>query len=325
MRRSEEEKLRHEKETLGFYITGHPLNKYAEELRLFANANTETLHQHVDEVVNIGGIVSQLKRSKIKKGPNEGKLMAKFILDDQFGSVDVVVFSDLYAKYVKWLDNGIAVLLTASVKDTGGIQAGRSAALQSAEQQAQRIDDEYTRISAYEIHDDDNLEDDRDPKEIEREKYGDRKENLDLFGGAAAPHPASGHPLPEGEGLGVRGVVEPEPEFASHAASFHESPVTPELNALEIIPLDGIREKKVKEIALEVPYKRMNEDAIKRMREIFEDHVGEVPVSVTLVEVPKELGNSEVRLRLNQHFRVQPGPALNSALQQVHATPRYVF
>src|SRR5262249_17355796 len=111
----EEEKLRHEKETLGFYITGHPLNKYAEELRLFANANTETLHQHVDEVVNIGGIVSNLKRSKIKKGPNEGKLMAKFILDDQYGSVEVVVFSDLYAKYVKWLDNGIAILLTASV------------------------------------------------------------------------------------------------------------------------------------------------------------------------------------------------------------------
>src|SRR5437867_2514971 len=169
----DEEKLRYEKETLGFYITGHPLNKYAEELRLFANANTETLIQHVDEAVNIGGIVSALKKSKIKKGPNEGKLMAKFVLDDQYGSVDVVVFSDLYAKYARWLENGVAVLLTATVKDTGGIQAGRSAALQSAEQNAQRIDDEYTRISAYEIRDDETLEDDRDPKEIEREKYGD--------------------------------------------------------------------------------------------------------------------------------------------------------
>jgi hypothetical protein len=218
------------------------------------------------------------------------------------------------------------VLLTASVKDTGGIQAGRSAALQSAEQQAQRIDDEYTRISAYEIHDDDNLEeDDRDPKEIEQEKYGDRKDNMNLFGGADAPHPASGHPLPVGEGPREVPEPEPEPEFASHAASFHEAPVTPELNALEIIPLDGIREKKVKEIALEVQYARMSEDTIKRMREIFEDHVGEIPISVTLVEVPRELGKSELRLRLNQHFRVQPGPDLNSALQQVHATPRYVF
>jgi len=307
----EEEKLRHEKETLGFYITGHPLNKYGDELRLFANATTETLHSHVDEVVNIGGIVSNLKRSKIKKGANEGKLMAKFVLDDQFGSVDVVVFSDLYAKYVRWLDNGLAVLLTAAVKDTGGIQAGRSAALQSAEQDAQRVDDEYTRISAYEVTEDD----DRDPKEVEREKYGDRKDNLGLFGNGAPPPPAA----PQLE------VVAEEPEFASHAAAFHEAPVTPELNALEIIPLDGIREKKVKEIALEVPYTRMDEDAVKRIREIFEDHAGEIPVSVTIIEVPETLGKSEVRLRLNQHFRVQPGPALNSALQQVHATARYVF
>src|SRR5207244_5010085 len=129
-----------------------------------------------DEVVNIGGIVSQLKKSKIKKGPNEGKLMAKFILDDQRGSVDVVVFSDLYAKYQRWLENGIAVLLTATVKDTGGVAAGRSAALQSAEQQAQRIDDEYTRTSAYDVSEDD--VDDRNPKEMEREKYGDSADNL---------------------------------------------------------------------------------------------------------------------------------------------------
>ena len=81
----EDERLRYEKETLGFYITGHPLNKYNDELKLFANATTDTLYQHIDEIVNIGGIVSQMKKSKIKKGPNEGKLMAKFFLDDQAG------------------------------------------------------------------------------------------------------------------------------------------------------------------------------------------------------------------------------------------------
>ena len=182
---------------------------------------------------------------------------------------------------------------------------------------AHRIDDEYSRISAYEIRDDDNLEDDRDPKEIEREKYGDGKDNLDLFG-APASLPASPpvlQPVP---------MVE-DAEFATHAAEFHETPVTPELNALEIIPLDGIRDKKVKEIALEVPYTRMDEMAVKQIREIFEDHAGEIPVSVTIVDVPSNLGNSEVRLKLNQNFRVQPGPALNTALQKVHATPRYVF
>src|SRR5207244_1297705 len=130
------------------------------------------------------------------------------------GSVEVVVFSDLYAKYVRWLENGIAVLLTATVKDTGGVAAGRSAALQSAEQNAQRVDDEYARISAYELREED-VEDDRDPKEIEREKYGDGEDNLGLFGEPASPAAAP---------------AEEEPSFASHAATFHEAPITPELN-----------------------------------------------------------------------------------------------
>ena len=323
----EDERLRYEKETLGFYITGHPLNKFAAELNQFANATTDTLYKHVDEVVNIGGIVSQMKKSKIKKGPNEGKMMAKFILDDQAGSVEVVVFSDLYAKYMKWLDNGVAVLVTATVKDTGGQQAGRSASLQSAEQSAQHIDDEYgghpeargARISAYELRLED-AEDDRDPKEIEREKYGDRKDNFALFGDADAFNEA------------VETIVEEPvaaPTFAAHAAAFHESPVTPELSALEIVQLDGIRDRKVKEIALEVPYPRMNEDTVKKIREIVEEHAGEIPLTVTIVELPAELAEStgapQLRLRVNQHFRVQPGPALSSALSAVHANPRYVF
>jgi DNA polymerase-3 subunit alpha len=315
----EEEKLRHEKETLGFYITGHPLNKYADELRLFApGVTTETLYRFVDETVNIGGIISQLKRSKIKKGPNEGKIMAKFVLDDQFGSVDVVVFSDLYAKYAKWLENGVAVLVTASVKDTGGVAAGRSASLQSAEQNAQHIDDEYgghpeaarARVSAYDVSVED-AEEDRDPKELEREKYGDREDNFSLFNAAVE-----------------EAVAEPEApvtDFAAHAASFHEAPITPELNALEIVPLEGIRDKKVKEIAIEVRYADMTEERVKKMREIFEDHAGEIPVSVTIVDVPDSAGGSPVRMKINQHFRVKPGPELNAALGTLPTKAQYVF
>jgi|GEM_PF-13548 len=398
----EEEKLRFEKETLGFYVSGHPLNKYAQELQLFGNATTETLHRHIDETVNIGGMVSQIKKSKIKKGPNEGKMMAKFILDDQFGSVECVVFSDLYAKYSRWLENGVPVLVTASVKDTGGMSGGRSASLQSAEQSAHQLDDEYgghpeargrvsawelrlssmeegprkrRRTSAYEVREDEFAEDDRDPKEIEREKYGDTSNNLGLFGGAPATAPLTRPERVEEDrddngAVGVRmdvairqprdaarlqevltgdeadafndamaGIGDPEavetvgaeaaPGFAAHAAAFHEAPITPELSALEIVPLDGIREKKVREIALEVAYSRMNDDTVKRIREIFEDHAGEVPVHVMLTELPAELatstGKPELRLKLNHHFRVQPGQALNEALSRIHANPRYVF
>jgi hypothetical protein len=413
----EEEMLRYEKETLGFYVSGHPLNRYGEETRLFATpeVTTETLSQHIDETVNIAGIVSQIKRTKIKKGQNEGKLMAKFVLEDQHGSVEVVVFSDVFAKYARWLDNGVPVLLTAAVRDTGGMSIGRSASLQSAEQSAQHIDDEYgghpeargrasayiargPKISYYEVGED-GVDDDRDPKEIERERYGDRTKNLDLFGRPVTP-------LPAGEGGATRGgapgegratrasdddrndngavgvrtdvalrqpkdaavaravlaeadafndatanvaedddLVAPPPveealpsdapddepaidqTFAAHAAAFHEAPITPELNALEIIPLDGIRDKKVREIVLEVPYARMTEEIVKRIREIVEAHLGEIPLSITLTDLPKAVAaeRGELRLKISHHFRVEPGPALSAALLQVHAVPKYVF
>ena len=101
------------------------------------------------------------------------------------------------------------------------------------------------------------------------------------------------------------------------------------LNALEMIPLDGIRDRKVKEIALEVPYVRMSDETVRKIREIVEEHAGEIPVTVTIVELPQQIaanaGGDALRLKINHHFRVQPGPALNRALQQVHASPRYVF
>ncbi|HEV7767529.1 MAG TPA: DNA polymerase III subunit alpha, partial [Thermoanaerobaculia bacterium] len=311
----EDERLKYEKETLGFYITGHPLNKFTDELKLFANATTDTLYKFVDQQVEIGGIVSQIKKSKIKKGRNEGQMMAKFFLDDQAGSVEVVVFSDLYAKYSRWLENGVAVLVTATVKDTGGQVTGRSASLQSAEQNAHQIDDEYgghpenARISAYELRLED-AEDERDPKEIEREKYGDRTSNFDLFGGGGAQDVDAFNDA-------VEAIADEPPvstNFAAHAAAFHETPVTPELSALEIIPLDGIRDKKVKEIALEVPYPRMTDDTVRRIREIVEEHAGEVPVTVTIIDLPAELAEStgapQLRLKVSRHFRVQPGIAL---------------
>ena len=138
--------------------------------------------------------------------------------------------------------------------------------------------------------------------------------------------PAATQPAGTQAGATEAVAAQPEPSFAAHAATFHEAPITPELNALEIVLLDGIKDKKVKEIALEVSYPRMSEDTIKRIREIVEENQGEIPLSIDLVELPASLAaDGQVRLKISQHFRVQPGPALNDALQKVHATPRYVF
>jgi hypothetical protein len=238
---------------------------------------------------------------------------------------------------MRWLDNGVAVLVTAMVKDTGGQQAGRSASLQSAEQSAQHIDDEYgghpesrARISAYELRLEE-AEDERDPKEIEREKYGADvdKANFSLFGGAAPAADELDAFNSAVDAIGDEPAVTGATSFAAHAAAFTEAPVTPELSALEIVQLEGIRDRKVKEIALEVPYPRMSDDTVKKIREIVEEHAGEIPVTVTIVDLPAELaastGQPQLRLKVNHHFRVQPGSALNDALTAVHASPKYVF
>ncbi|HXI11992.1 MAG TPA: DNA polymerase III subunit alpha [Thermoanaerobaculia bacterium] len=371
---SDEEKLRHEKETLGFYITGHPLNRFDSDLKVFADATTETLHKRVDQVVNIGGIVGQLKKSKIKKGPNEGKVMAKFTLDDQFGSVEVVVFSDLFAKHARWLENGIPILLTAAVKDTGGIPAGRSAALASAEQQTRQIDDEYgghpeaegmtigysegelidpasrgvedeqaAGISYFEVT---GAEDDRTEAEIERDRVGQDvdKFNLSLFAKPADPALVERVPeereFPESVAQQVRTEVTPEasaqptdpgPLDLPIRLESADQPITPELNALDLLPLEGIREKKVREIALEVSYGTMSDDLIQKIREVFESYPGEIPVTMTLRDLPPSLatGSSGVqttlRMRLNQHFRVQPGSELTTALRGLNANVVYSF
>jgi DNA polymerase III subunit alpha len=263
----EEEKLRFEKETLGFYITGHPLNRFTEELEQFSDATTESLATRVDQDVSIGGIVSQLKKTKIKKGRNEGRLMGRFTLDDQYGSVDVVVFADLFDKVQRWLEDALPVLVTATVKDTGGNPTGRSAALANAEQQAMTLADEY-----------------------------------------------GGHP--EAEKRGENGQSE------------HH--VSPELAALDIMLLEGIRDSKVRQLCVRLPYPRLDEAQVRRLREILESYPGTVPVQVDLLDVPPELraalGNGEaLRLRINQHFTVQPGPELASAVAELEGELLYSF
>ena len=352
----EEEKLANEKETLGFYITGHPLNKYKSDLEQFAKANTSTLARFVDQQVEIGGIVGQMKKSKIKKGPNEGKLMAKFVLEDQHGSVDVVVFSDLYAKVMRWLENGEAVLLSAMVKDTGGVPAGRSASLASAEQHASRMTDEYgghpeegfesAAWTARAPVSGPSREDEKSEDEMERERVGVdvAKFNIALF---ENPQVEEEEDEEDNGGAGVRLDAElRDPKAASGArerladgdeavaapvVAFAEIPVTPELNALEITPLDGIRDRRVKEICLALSYLKASEEAIKTIREIVEQHPGEVPLSISLEDVPEALrpadgnGNGSLRLRLNAHFRVTACAELTAKVERLGGKLLYNF
>jgi DNA polymerase-3 subunit alpha len=87
-------RLAMEKEALGFYITGHPLNKYRER---FSKFSVTPVHQLTDipdkKDVNIGGIISKIKKIQTKK---KGELMAYLTLEDLYGTVEVIVFPELY-------------------------------------------------------------------------------------------------------------------------------------------------------------------------------------------------------------------------------------
>jgi hypothetical protein len=229
--------------------------------------------------------------------------MAKFVIDDQFGSVDVVVFSDLYQKVAKWLDNGVPVLITAAVKDTGGVPAGKSASLASAQAQSEQLHDEYGGHPEMEL----NIS--------SRAVFGDDDDAAPADDDAAPAETVNG------------GAELPK------SAVYHEPAITPELNALELVPLEGIRERKVREIALDLPYPKATDDAVRRIREIVESYPGEIPVIVSLSDVPQDLAMaigapsdaSRLRVRVNQHFRVQPGPALAAALEQIGVGMSYTF
>jgi DNA polymerase-3 subunit alpha len=88
-------RLAHEKETLGFYITGHPIRQHASEIARLANVTTGRLAEKAPgSEVTLGGIVSQIRSMRTKKGNRMGVLL----LEDLEGVVEVLVFPDLYAR-----------------------------------------------------------------------------------------------------------------------------------------------------------------------------------------------------------------------------------
>ena len=67
----------------------------------------------------LGGLVSRLRRVKIKSGRNAGKFMARFVLEDLEGAIPVAVFSDQLQKFGKHLENEAIVLIKGMVRERG--------------------------------------------------------------------------------------------------------------------------------------------------------------------------------------------------------------
>lgn len=103
------EKLKREKDALGFYITGHPLEEYKKEMALYATHTVEAiLNLNGKEEVKAAGIIENLKIKRTKKGD----MMAILDLEDQTGSIEVVLFPDTYNKYSVFLKSEEPLMVT---------------------------------------------------------------------------------------------------------------------------------------------------------------------------------------------------------------------
>ncbi|MGH7256358.1 MAG: OB-fold nucleic acid binding domain-containing protein, partial [Nitrospirales bacterium] len=88
-----EELLKYERELTGFYVTAHPLARYAAAVSKFSTATTETLGEIGDgKEVKLCGIMATIKHMVTKKGDR----MAYVQLEDLHGIVEVIVFPDLF-------------------------------------------------------------------------------------------------------------------------------------------------------------------------------------------------------------------------------------
>ncbi len=121
--------LAFEKESLGFYLSGHPLDGYEEKIKLLGVKSIgDIVSEYVsskikpspDQIYKTVGIINQLKVHKTK---NNDK-MASFILNDKNYNVEAVFFPKNYFKYEEILTTNQPVLLTGKIDFSGINEAG---------------------------------------------------------------------------------------------------------------------------------------------------------------------------------------------------------
>ncbi len=213
-----DERLKGEKDTLGFYVTGHPLTRFSGEIERFAEARVADLATRVDQSVRIAGVLGSLKKQKIKKGVNEGKTMLKAVLEDTSGGVPVAIFASLYEKVQGWVREDLPVLATATVREAGGAL---------------------------------------------------------------------------------------------------------ELTVQDLAPLEGIRERRARELAIKVNLAYADESVLARLQERLRLHPGTTPVSIRLIRP----GEFEATLKAADSMRIAPSARLTSEIQALagEGSVEYVF
>jgi len=113
----DKEKLAYEKETLGFYLTSHPLKQYQEQFQLFASHTSSAATRLPDRTeVVLGGMIGSIKMSATKNPkPDKPSQFAMFDFEDIDGMIRSIIWPEQYAQYSHLVKNESIVLAVGRI------------------------------------------------------------------------------------------------------------------------------------------------------------------------------------------------------------------
>jgi len=111
---TESERLAKEKEILGFFISGHPLDKFRDDVALFDDVNTANLSEHRDRKVELACVVTEAARQISKR---DGAEWGRLTVEDFHGTATVLAFGESWAKHKEVLAQDVPVLIRGMVSN----------------------------------------------------------------------------------------------------------------------------------------------------------------------------------------------------------------
>ncbi len=119
---NDDERLNGEKDTLGLFLTGHPIDQFEKELNHFVTARFNRLTPtEKGHVATVAGLVVQLRITRSKRS---GERMAFLTLDDKTGRVEVSVFGRVFAEFAPIIEKDTLLVVRGAVRPddyTGGV------------------------------------------------------------------------------------------------------------------------------------------------------------------------------------------------------------
>ena len=114
----DDQRLAAEKQTLGLYLTGHPIERHLPELEQVVTARINELKPERDQNVVVAGLIIAMRTMNTRRGDR----MAFITIDDRSGRIELAVFSDVYqgARDILARDRLIVVRGEVSVDDYSG-------------------------------------------------------------------------------------------------------------------------------------------------------------------------------------------------------------